>query len=62
MSITSKPDLLSQAAERADKEHHEKFRREAVLRDLKRPAVQERIRKMQAEKEAEKPAEPDAQE
>jgi hypothetical protein len=62
MKTIPKSDLLSQAAERADREHHEKFKREAVLRDLKRPAVQERIRKMQADKESEKSSESDAQE
>jgi hypothetical protein len=57
MRTIPKDDLLSQSADRADREHHEKFKREAVLRDMKRPAVQERIRKMQAEKIAEKSAE-----
>jgi hypothetical protein len=62
MKTIPKPDLLSQAGERVRQEYYEKFKRETLPLDLKRPAVQERIRKMQAEKESEKSSESDAQE
>jgi hypothetical protein len=60
---TLENDNLTKAGERAFQEVFEKIKRETLPLDLKRPAVQERIRKMQArKKEAEKQAESDAQE
>jgi hypothetical protein len=58
MRTIHQEDLLSRSIERAEREYHEKFKRETLPLDLKRPAVQERIRKMQAEKDAEKSTEP----
>jgi hypothetical protein len=59
MRTIHQSDLLSQAGERARQESYEKFKREPLPLDLKRPAVQERIRKIQAEKEAKEPSAPD---
>jgi hypothetical protein len=57
MKTIPKEDLIDRIAERTARECFEKFKRETLPLTLKRPAVQERIRKMQAEKESEKPAE-----
>ena len=51
-------DNLTRAGERAVQEAFEIIKQETLPLDMKRPAVQERIRKIQAEKATGQPVEP----